>query len=146
MQRLAAAAQTAGQEKLAGVATRSLEAVFGRNTYRFAIELEQKRNRTEARLCLYDRRGNLLGDPLESTGHGYVDVAAFALRMAAMVMARPRVRRLFVADEPFRAVDRSKRGRVRSLVESLAAELGVQVLLVTHDPELVTGGVIDLGE
>lgn len=119
--------------------------MFGPDCPRLGIEVEQKRNRTEARLCLYDSGGEALGDPLDSTGHGHVDVAAFALRMASMVMARPRVRRLFVADEPFRAVDRHRRPRVRALIESLAEELGVQILMVTHDRELVTGSVIDLG-
>lgn len=146
LQELASRTQQAAHEGLAGVATRSLKAVFGKEAYSFRIDFEQKRGRTEAKLILADSRGRDIGDPLESTGHGYVDVGAFALRLAAMILRRPPVRRLFVADEPFRAVDRKRRPAVRKLIEALAGELGVQIVLVTHDPELVCGDVIDLEE
>lgn len=146
LQGVAEGVQSQAHSGLAGVATGCLKSVFGGDCYELRIHFEQKRGRTEARLALHDSRGRDIGDPLDSTGHGYIDVASWAMRVAAMVLKRDRVRRLFVADEPFRAVSRNHRPRVRRAVEELAVELGVQVVLVTHDPELVCGDVIDLGE
>ncbi len=146
LQGIAEGVQAQAHSGLAKVATGSLKSVFGPDCYELKIHFEQKRGRTEARLALHDSQGRDIGDPLDSTGHGYIDVASWAMRIAAMVLKRDRVRRLFVADEPFRAVSRGYRPRVRKMIEELASELGVQVLLVTHDPELVCGEVIDLGE
>ena len=144
LQKVAESVQAEAHSGLASVVTGSLKSVFGAGCYDLKIHFEQRRGKTEARLALHDSQGRDIGDPLESTGHGYVDICAFALRMAGMVLKTPKVRRLFVADEPFRAVSKGYRPRVRRMIEELASELGVQVILVTHDPELVCGNVFDL--
>jgi len=48
-------------------------------------------------------------------------------------------------DEPFRFVSESYRPRIKAVVENLAEKMGIQILLVTHAPELVAGKVIELG-
>lgn len=142
VQETAAAVQQAAHEQIARVVSGCLEAVFGADAYEFRIVFEQKRGKTEARLTLV--RGGREYDPTSEAGGGVCDVAAFGLRLAALMLTRPAPRRLLVLDEPFRMVSRDYAPAVRAMVERLAADLGVQILQVTHSPALACGAVVEL--
>jgi len=142
IQQVGQALQTEAHERLAGVVTRCLEAVFD-EPYEFKIIFEQKRGQTEARLVFI--RDGMEINPMDAAGGGVVDVAAFALRLSCIMLKRPAVRRLLVLDEPFRFVSANYRDRVRQMLESLSKKMGIQILMVTHIPELVTGKVVELG-
>ena len=137
-------AQTIQQQahaRIAAVVSRCLETVF-EEPYTFRIAFEQKRGKTEARL--YFEREGMEIDPLTASGGGVVDVAAFALRLSCILLSKPPLRRLIVLDEPFKFVSADYRARVRLMLETLAEELDLQVILVTHTTELETGTVIAL--
>ena len=141
VQEVAQAVQTYAYQQIAGVVSKCLEAVF-EEPYKLRMDFVQKRGRTEVELS-FDRDG-LQVDPLTASGGGVVDVASFALRLASLLLSKPPLRRLLVLDEPFKFVSAGYRGRVREMLETLAEELGVQILMVTHIEELKTGKVIEL--
>lgn len=141
LQHLAQAVQQQAHERISRVVTSCLEAVFD-DPYEFQIQFERKRGKTEARLRFI--RGELDADPLTASGGGMVDVAAFALRVACLVMRRPRVSRVVVLDEPFRFVSKEYQDRVRGMLEQLSKDMDVQIIFVTHNPSFVTGKVIEL--
>ncbi len=128
--------------RIASVVGRALEAVFD-EPYEFRIKFEQKRGHTEASLAFV--RDGLEIDPMTASGGGVVDVAAFALRLACLLLHRPPLRRVIILDEPFKFVSAEYRGRLRLLLERLAEEMKVQIIMVTHIPELTTGKVIQIG-
>ncbi len=123
--------------------SRCLKAVFGEDGYEFRIVLEKRRNRTEAR-AVFLRDGNEI-DPLSAAGGGTVDVAAFALRLAVVLMRHPKPRRLLVLDEPMKYLSAEYRPRVRTLIEKLAEELGFQIIMVTHSDDLECGKIVRIG-
>lgn len=127
--------------RIADVATRCLATVYD-DSYEFHIEFQEKRGRTEAEAQL--RRGGHTFDPKEDVECGVLDVAALALRLAALNARRPAPRRLLVLDEPFRFVDRPARGRVGALLAALCEESGLQIIMATHWDELKIGKVIEL--
>lgn len=142
VQEVAQSVQEQAHRQIGDIVTRCLSAVYEERAPEFRITFEQKRGKTEARL-LFVQDGQEM-DPLKEGAGGMVDVAAFALRLACLILARPRKRRLLVLDEPFRFVDVGVRPRLRDLLLALAEELGVQIVMVTHSPELVVGKVIHL--
>ena len=143
LQSVAEQVQQHAHQQLAGVVTRCLKAVFGEDeAYEFKINFAKKRGRTEAEL-LFVREGKEI-DPLSASGGGAVDVASFALRLACLMLLRPPVRRLLVLDEPYKFLSKEYRPRVRALLEELAKELDLQVIQVTHAPDLVCGKVIEV--
>lgn len=142
VQQVAQSVQEEAHKQIATVVSRCLESVFD-EPYTFKIEFERKRGRTEARLVL-ERDGKTYTDPLNETGGGVADVAAFAARLAALMLTKPRLRRLLVLDEPFRYVSADYRDRVRALLETLTEEMGVQIVMVTHSEQLMAGKVIEL--
>lgn len=143
LQELAQGIQQQVHGRIAGVVTRALQTVFGEDAYEFSIEFEKKRNKTEARL-IFLRNGQEL-DPLAAAGGGCVDVAALALRLACLVMLRPPARRILVMDEPAKNINGSMyQDRVGELLETLAEELDVQLVIVTDDDWLKIGKVVEL--
>lgn len=143
-QRVSQTIQTTAHSQIAEIVSRCL-AIF-EEPYTFQIHFDRKRGRTEARLTF--QRDGLEVDPLGASGGGVVDVASFALRVACLMLSRPPCRRLLVLDEPFKMLSWAHgfpyRERVRELLESLSAEMGIQIVMVTHDPELTCGKVIEL--
>lgn len=142
VQVVAESVQKSAHAQIASVVTRCLQAVFGEEAYVFKIHFERKRGKTEARL-VFERDGQDR-DPLDATGGGVVDVAAFALRLACLVLTRPQRRQLLCLDEPFRHLSREYRPAVRELLQVLAKEMHVQFVIVTHAPDLACGKVVEL--
>lgn len=139
LQAVAQAVQNRAHEQVAKIVGRCLRTVFDR-PYEFFIDFRKKRGKTEAKL-----RFTLGGedvDPVDEDGGGVLDVAAFALRLANLLMAVPKKRRLLVLDEPLKMLSRDHGPRVRELIEMLSRELRVQIVMVTHDPNLVAGKVV----
>lgn len=142
VQGIAETIQEQAHQQIASIVTRCLEAVFGPEAYEFKIAFEQKRGKTEARL-LFVRDGMEI-DPLFAAGGGVIDVAAFALRLACLLLARPQPRKLLVLDEPMKMLSADYHQPMRELLMRLSKELGVQIIMVTHASGLRIGKVIEL--
>jgi DNA repair exonuclease SbcCD ATPase subunit len=140
-QHVAQLVQQQAHQQIASIVSRCLEAIFD-EPYTFVIEFDRKRGRTEAALTF--QRDGISVDPMTASGGGVVDVAAFALRLSCMLLSKPSVRKLLILDEPFKFVSAEYRPRLRSMIESLSKELGVQFLVVTHIEELQIGKVVHL--
>src|SRR5690606_22331285 len=119
--------------------TRCLQSIFDK-PYEFQIKFLQKRGRTEAQM-VFVRDGQEI-DPLTASGGGVIDVAAFALRMASLMLSRPTPRRIIILDEPFKFVSEGRRPQIRQLLEELSEQTGFVFLMTTHIPELELGDVI----
>lgn len=142
LQHLAQAIQQQAHRRIADVVTTCLRTVFGDTAYTFKIEFERKRGRTEARLRFL--RGELDIDPISASGGGMIDVAAFGLRAACLMLHRPRLSRLLVLDEPFKFVSAAYRDNVRQMLEELSSKLDLQIVMVTHEEAYETGTVFQL--
>jgi len=140
-----AVAETVQQEahaRIGGVVSRCLSIVFGEDAYRFEIHFERARGKTEARLVFV--RDGMEVNPVDASGGGVVDVAAFALRLSCLMLSRPAQRRVVVLDEPFKFVSADYRDAVRRMLESLSSDLDVQFIMVTHIDELRCGKVVEI--
>lgn len=144
IQNVAERVQRIAHERVAGVVTRCLESVFGEGSFEFKIDFQQKRGRTEARL-LFVRNGKE-EDPLDASCGGAIDVASFALRLACLVLSRPKKRLFLCLDEPMKSLSREYRPTMRELLETLCDEMGLQILMVTHAKELACGKIIEIGK
>ena len=141
VQLISQAVQEKVHRRISEVVSSCLSTVF-EDPYEFKINFERKRGKTEADLR-FMRRGLDLS-PLNACGGGMIDVAAFALRVSCLMLHRPRLSKLVVIDEAFRFVSSQYRENVRSMLEGLTEDLGLQIVCVTHIEELIVGKVIEL--
>jgi DNA repair exonuclease SbcCD ATPase subunit len=141
LQTVAQAVQQQAHLKLDAVVSRCLETVF-EEPYVFRIHFDRKRGSTEARM-VFEREGKEV-DPMTASGGGVVDVAAFALRLACLMLSKPKHRKLLILDEPFKMLSEEYRPRVASMLDQLAEELKAEFILVTHAKEFMRGKVVRL--
>ncbi|QDP54809.1 MAG: hypothetical protein Unbinned3891contig1000_7 [Prokaryotic dsDNA virus sp.] len=141
LQALCQQVQHQAHNRICSVVSTCLSTVFD-NPYTFHINFEQKRGRTEAEL-VFKRKG-LEVDPMTATGGGMVDVAAFALRVSCLMLHQPPLSRVLVLDEPFRFVSGEFQDNVRTMMQELAEELGIQFVMVTHNRAYETGKLVIL--
>lgn len=142
LQNLAETIQRESHQQVSSIVTRCLKAVFGEEGYEFSIQFEKKRGKTEATLCFL-RNGEAL-DPVRDSGGGCLQVAAFALRLACLVLSRPQRRKLLVIDEGFRMVSEEYTPMVREMLKLLAKDYQIQILQISHDSTLIFGKEIRL--
>jgi len=130
--------------QIADVVTRCLGAVF-EDPYDFRVRFDEKRGRTEASL-VFVRDGIELDDPLNEVGGGVIDVAALALRLAAILLSRPVKRRLVILDEPFSNIrGKGNKARTRKMLQNLADNLGFQIIINTDIEAYRLGKVVEVG-
>lgn len=145
VQEVAQQVQQNAHDRIASVVSQCLSAVFPM-PYKFKILFERKRGRTEARIVF--RRGRLEIDPLDAAGGGVIDVAAFALRVACLILSRPPLRRVLVLDEPFgHCKPPGVLGpRICKMLEMLAEQFSIQfVLIPSIEDHFAVGQVIKIG-
>jgi DNA repair ATPase RecN len=127
--------------QISAIVTRCLQTVFQDSDYKFQIKFEQKRGKTEANL-IFSKNGMEV-DPMTASGGGVVDVAAFALRIACLVLSLPKKRKFLVLDEPFRFLSKDYQPAIQELLMALSQELGIQILMVTHSDLLACGKILE---
>lgn len=121
------------QYHISDITSLALEAVFD-NPYQLKVEFVQRRNKTECDLKFV--RDEMEIDPIEASGVGAIDVASFALRIASWSMMQPRSRSTIILDEPFKHLSLNLRNRASSMIKEISDKLGIQFIIVSHDPEL----------
>lgn len=134
--------QQEAHQQIAGLVSECLSAVYDTD-YEFQIVFDRKRGKTEARMVFIHEGKEFR--PTASRGGGVIDVAAFALRLAKIMMQRPRGRRLLVLDEPFKNINGPEaQERAANMLEAFAARLKVQIVMVSDDDWLQLGKVVQI--
>ena len=121
------------QFHISDIASLALEAVFP-DPYTLSVEFVQRRNKTECDLSF--TRGENKIDPLEASGGGAVDIAAFALRIASWSMNHPKTRNVIILDEPFRFLSEDMQEQASTMLKEISERLGIQFIIVTHEQTL----------
>ena len=126
------------QEQVKGsieeIVSLSLSTVYG-NDYSFRLDVETKRNQTEMTpVVVINENDFTLRDNL---GGGIVDVVSFSMRLALWSLRTPRSRATFLLDEPFKYVSKDKLPMVKGLLEEIVELLGAQIIMVSHESELI---------
>ena len=118
------------QVHISDITSLALESVFN-DPYQLIVEFVQRRNKTEC--DLYFERDDQRIDPVNASGGGAVDVAAFSLRIASWAMATPRTRSTIILDEPFRFLSADNQEKASVMIKELSQRLGIQFIIVTHE-------------
>lgn len=101
--------------------------------YEFKLIFEIKRNKTEARLVFLKNGFEI--DPMEASGGGVVDVAAFALRIAAWSLGT--TDNVICLDEPMKFLSRDLQPRAGEILKEISTKLGIQFIMVSHVADII---------
>ena len=73
-------------------------------------------------------------------------MASFGLRVACLILRRPKVRRVLIMDEPFKFLSENYRSAVKEMLHNLSEKFQIQFIMVTHIDELKMGQIIEIGK
>ena len=123
------------------VVTLALASVFD-DPYELSVQFVPKRGRTEAVLA-FTRNGQSI-HPLDGSGVGAIDIAAFALRVALWTLRSPRSINTLILDEPFKHLKGEEANRrAIQMVKEISTRLGLQIIMVSDEraarEDIVTG-------
>ena len=99
----------------------------------------------------FNRRGNLGGidfniitpqfqepaDPTDTSGGGILDILSLALRIALLELSRPKIEGTLIFDESFKHLSANYLPKAEQFLEALNRKLGRQIILITHQTELM---------
>lgn len=111
----------------------ALDACFP-DEYSFCVDFIPKGTKTSCEMYIIDDTGFKL-NPMNSNGGGLVDIISLALRIAVWSLSKPD--NLIVLDEPFKFLSANLRPLAGELLQNLSEKLGLQIIMVTHDPILI---------
>lgn len=120
-------------ERISSLVSMALKAVGFQ--YDFKVDFVQRRSNTEADLLFVKNNHEMY--PLECSGGGAVDIASFALRIALWSMKKSS--NVFILDEPFKHLSLDKQAQAGELLHELANKFDLQIIMVSHNPEIVFG-------
>lgn len=121
------------QFHISDVASLALGAVFD-NPYELIAEFIVKKNKTECDLY-FTRDGDRI-DPMDASGGGAVDIAAFALRIASWSMQIPHSNNVIVLDEPMKNLSPEFKEKGSIMLKEVSKRLGIQFIIINHEPIL----------
>jgi ABC-type dipeptide/oligopeptide/nickel transport system ATPase subunit len=114
-----------------------MRSVFYDQDLAFSIELEQKRGKVTASFITKDKRtfeGEsrvIEGDPLKSFGGGVAALQSLLLRV--LVLLKNNMAPYLILDESLAAMSEDYIETTASFLKALCQEMGVHILLVTHN-------------
>ncbi len=118
---------------ISNISSLALEGIFN-EPYKLLLEFVERRNKTECDV-LFERNGERF-KPLDASGGGTVDVAAFALRIASWSMQQHRTRNIIIMDEPMRFLSEEYQENASEMIKEISNKLGIQFIIVTHNQTL----------
>lgn len=115
----------------------NLEAIWGEDAYTFSLEFIEKRNKTEVSMHICNDDGSIeLGNLNDiSTGGGILDIIALALRIALWSL-QTHPQKVMILDQPFQNLDKNYLPKAGELIKELSNKLGLQFIIINHNPAL----------
>jgi DNA repair exonuclease SbcCD ATPase subunit len=119
------------QFHISNITSLALESVFD-DPYKLQVEFIQKHNKTECELRFV--RDDMKIKPLDASGFGAVDVAAFALRIASWSMQNPHSRNVMILDEPFKHLKGEQTNlRLLDMIKEISKKLNLQIIMISDE-------------
>lgn len=134
-QNIAEEVQQEVAETICTITTSALFAVFPDDPYECKIRFKIKRNILEAELY-FERDGEEF-HPVDDSGGGVIDVAAFAARVSFIFLSG--AKKLLIADEPFKFVSKDYLPKIPEMLRMLSDKLNMQFIIVSHIHEIIEG-------
>jgi len=121
------------KDQIENTVTSAIRQIFNRDLS-FELVYKVKRNEIESKIIVKENGEEL--DPKDDLGGSIIDIISFTFRIILWHMSSPKTRNVFILDEPFKWT-----GKLISLigliVKELSKKLKFQVILITHDDDLI---------
>lgn len=129
-----------GIGKIESIITDGLRRVFGNNQLGLVIEKNETKRGINYKIQV--KKGETIGNPMDSFGGGVQNVVAFLLRL--ILIKRFKLAKFLALDEQFSNVSPQYQPKVTQLLKTLTG-MGFTIFTVSHQPS-ITGGADSIYE
>lgn len=120
---------------LSDICTLAMQSVFP-DPYEIVIDFVSKRGKVEAEIWF--KKDGYLINPFSATGGGAIDIAALSLRFSCWTLQKQKTRPVLFLDEPLRFLKGEELPvKGAEMILEISHRLGLQIIMVSHDPELI---------
>lgn len=112
-----------------------LQAVFDDDSIRFSLTPTVRGSVPGIKVAIETARSPLTEDLLDAHGGGLVSVVGLMLRIVTLRLLSGTHRQILLLDEPLAHLSDAYVEPAAALLRRLASDLGIQVVLVTHQPD-----------
>jgi DNA repair ATPase RecN len=128
--------QEHAQAQIQGLVTLGLQTIFDDPALSFHLVQSVRAGQANVEFVIRSSYGAEMVDTpvLEARGGGMAAVAGYLVRLVVLLLT-PKARRILFADESFAHVSEEFRPALGQFIRDMCARLGVQHVMVTHDPE-----------
>lgn len=137
LQLVSASTWDATKQLVENLVTRALKDVFYDKDYKFVVKQEIKRGTSAVSFFVIEEGSER--DLIDDLGGGISDVVSIVLRIALLTLYRPKTRQFLVLDEPLKHLWSGYQQHAAQFLKSVCHELGITMLVVTHQKELTLG-------
>ncbi len=130
------------KQRVESLVTMAIKSVFDKRNYGFELIFEEKRNQMEVRPVVFEIVNDIrydYDDPEDDLGGGIIDVISMAMRIVLWSMEKPASRDIMIFDEPGKNLG-DLIVLFGEILKEISHELGFQVIVITHDKEIVDVG------
>ena len=132
-QHVAQKLQSTIEVRINSICTSALENIFYDDPYQFVARFASRRGKSECDLVFVKGENEVF--PLESSGYGACNVANIGCRLSLWSLNRNR--RTFILDEPLQHLSVDRCEDASKTLKELCDRLGIQIIMISHDPEIV---------
>jgi len=120
-------------ESFSQIITEGLQSIYHDQDVRFDIEVEQKRGKVSVNFVVEEN--GVRANPLEAFGGGVASVVSLLMRV--LVVLKADMARYLILDESLASLSEEYVEPCGDFLRKLCSELGVNILLVTHNAAFV---------
>lgn len=124
-------------DKVASIVSVALQEIKD-PTLTFKINYKVERNQAIAEFLIHDSKLQRDMDPLQSCGGTLIDLIELPLKVSLLLKWSPQLAKVLILDESFKFVSTADRPKLASFIRQLAENLGLQIILITHSPEVAS--------
>jgi len=124
------------KEGFESIVTYALRYIYSEN-YSFELEFGRRGNLQEIDFNIKTPSLSKSFDPLDSSGGGVLDIISLALRIALLEVSKPRIEGFIALDESFKHLSSVYLERASSFLKAINEKINRQIILVTHQNELI---------
>lgn len=120
--------------RLSSLVSAGMASVFS-DPYQLSVEFLSRRNQVETELNFV--RDNRKFIP-KKCGGGAQDIASLTLQFSIMAINNPKTRPLMLLDEPLKWLKGKELPQLGAeMIKEISQKLGIQIIMVSHSPELI---------
>lgn len=133
------------KNQVESLVTYALQSILGEK-YGFELVFDRRGNYEEVLFKIITPNLSETYDPKDTESGFVLDLVATSLRLVLLSMFFPKENYPIILDEPFKHISANYVPKISKFLNTISKKMGKQIIMVTHNSELIGENIIKIGE